>query len=144
MGVDLSNILLFQETSEHQGYGSSESGIATSTRIVRLGPFRMRLHMYIFFNMWLTSSVITSGFKAWTRGYAFWSTTDESWGFELSPYCVIAAFFLLVLASPLVIKGGAFSPDADNPLKGGSLILANPPHQDSKFRQIRDEFLNGL
>jgi hypothetical protein len=144
VGSDLSNILLFQEKSEHQGKGSSESSIATSTHIGRVGPFYISLPMYVLFNMCLTSLVMTSGFKAWTRGYAFWSTTDESWGFTLSPYCVIAVFFLLVLGSPLIIEG-AFRPGAENrPLRGESLVLANPHHEHSKFRQIRDEILNGL
>jgi hypothetical protein len=144
VGTDLSNILLFQEKSTHQGQGSSESSIATSTRVGRLGPFYICFPMYVLSNLCLTPSVMTSGFMAWTRGYAFWSTTDESWGFTLSPYCVIAVFFLLVLASPLIIDG-AFLPGAeDRPLRGESLVLANPHHEHSKLRQIRDEILNGL
>jgi hypothetical protein len=144
VGTDLSDILLFQEKSTHQGEGNSESSIATSTSAGWLGPFYICLPMYVLFNMYLTLSVMTSGFKAWTRGYAFWSTTDQSWGFTLSPYCVIAVFFLLVLASPLLIDG-AFLPGAENrPLRGESLVLANPHQEHSKLRQIRDEILNGL
>lgn len=86
----------------------------------------------------------TSGFKSWTKGQSYWVTSAEYWGFTLASYSVIFAFFLLLLSSPLIIDG-AFRPEpAEGALRGQSLIILKANNTESKFRQIRDGFLNGL
>jgi hypothetical protein len=89
--------------------------------------------------------VLFTGFKAWTRHYQFWSTTDDNWGFSLASYAVLAAFLLLVLGSYFVIGQGFMHPDSElSVLRGAAPILPKPVERKSKIREMWSAVLNSI
>jgi hypothetical protein len=57
----------------------------------------------------LTTVVGVQGVQSFSRGYSYWASAANSWGWSLAPWSVIAAFVLFVFFFSVAFRGNPFA-----------------------------------
>jgi hypothetical protein len=81
------------------------------------------------------------GFQIFGRGYSYWQTTTDNWGFTVAPWCVIGMFVFVTLLYSNPFQLARIGPDI---LQGRATKLREKPEIESVRERAWISFLDSL